>query len=261
VGFFLFLFVSGALMFAFRNQFPPKIDFSFSLSRPHWTQWRLQGLKINGLPPELSALLGKSLVTKPGALMTSKECDIIEHRIAGAFPYLRDIKVRRDWFKKRLVVTAAPRRPVAALSFGGAYSYLDADGTIYPTDPAVRPETLLCVTVSSPVASGVPVNFLSFVKEFTVAQKSMPHRAVSIQTNDDLSDARIELDDGSVVDWGAFTYTTQKVLRLAQAFARAGERFTGPFSVNMRFFEEGKILLKPSDASALKNALSERGAL
>jgi hypothetical protein len=47
-----------------------------------------------------------------------------------------------------------------------------------------------------------------------------------------------------VVSWGRLDWTREKLARLAEAVADARRREPGAFSADLRWFEDGKVLLK-----------------
>jgi hypothetical protein len=47
------------------------------------------------------------------------------------------------------------------------------------------------------------------------------------------------------VQWGRLEFTAEKLSRLAEALADAKRREDVPYSADLRWFEDGKVLLRP----------------
>ncbi|MEQ1920025.1 MAG: cell division protein FtsQ/DivIB, partial [Elusimicrobiota bacterium] len=54
------------------------------------------------------------------------------------------------------------------------------------------------------------------------------------------------LADGTKVLWGRLEWTREKLSRLSEAVADARAKEPGAFSADLRWFEDGKVLLKPA---------------
>ena len=59
-------------------------------------------------------------------------------------------------------------------------------------------------------------------------------------------EAATELADGTKVLWGRLEWTREKLSRLSEAVADARSKEPGAFSADLRWFEDGKVLLTPA---------------
>jgi hypothetical protein len=69
---------------------------------------------------------------------------------------------------------------------------------------------------------------------------------------------RARLADGTTALWGRLDWTKEKLARLGEALKDAGGKAPGAFAADLRWFEDGKVLLRPAGSIAAAGA---RGGL
>jgi hypothetical protein len=57
------------------------------------------------------------------------------------------------------------------------------------------------------------------------------------------------LSDGTVALWGDLRFTRQKLARLREVRALAREEFGGALAADLRYFEDGRLLIRPAGPS------------
>ncbi len=164
------------------------------------------------------------------------------------FPCLSDVKVSRPWGQERSTLTPVPRRAVApALRRGRSAGFLSDDGVVFaapdgvyaPAGPGAdvdgaEPSELKTLAgqwpaLSAPGAFPAPLARMTYV----------PGKA---------GDAYWEasLTDGTVVAWGGLDWTKEKLTRLGEALADARAKAPGAYAADLRWFADGKVLLRPA---------------
>jgi hypothetical protein len=90
----------------------------------------------------------------------------------------------------------------------------------------------------------------SLAREWPVlsAAGSFPAALIQMSYGSPDSGWEASLADGTKVQWGRLEWTREKLSRLSEAVADARSKEPGAFSADLRWFEDGKVLLKPAVA-------------
>ena len=215
--------------------------------RPAWTYWTANGIKVRGLPAPQTVDVAAFAAPQTGKIYFSSDCVKLQSDLAGNFPYLREIRVSRNWVTRKMVVKALLRKPVGLLSAAGQQVYVDEGGELYSMDSSTEPARLLAVKMDSlPASRKVPSELaalLSYIDSNIALFPSAPLE-LSQSGGGPLS---LRLEDGSVVDWGNFAYAKEKLEKLRAVFEMAKARIAGPLHINMTNFEDGSIPVSALD--------------
>jgi hypothetical protein len=163
------------------------------------------------------------------------------------FPCVADVRVRRAWGEKRSTLTPILRRAAApALRRGRPVGFLGDDGATFAAPEGVYEFSGPSVDVADAgeaelkaLAREWPA--LSDAGAFPAPLSRMAY--VSGPSADAYWEAR--LTDGTTVAWGRLDWTKEKLARLREALADARGKAPGAFAADLRWFEDGKVLLKP----------------
>ena len=160
------------------------------------------------------------------------------------FPALSDVRVRRNWTEKTATLTLVVRRPVAAVTRRGkAAGFLGDDGTVF-----AAPEGVFNLSGPSVEVAGASEGELSaLAREWPIlsADGSFPAPLTMMAYGSSEAGWEANLADGTKVLWGRLNWTREKLSRLSEAVADARSKEPGAFSADLRWFEDGKVLLKP----------------
>ncbi|MFI5349635.1 MAG: hypothetical protein ACHQ2Z_08835 [Elusimicrobiota bacterium] len=167
--------------------------------------------------------------------------------LKSEFPCVADVRVRRAWGDKRSTLTPILRRAAApALRRGRPVGFLGDDGATFAAPEGVYAFSGPSVDVGdagaaerAALAREWPA--LSAAGAFPAPLSQMAY--VSGGTEDAYWEAR--LTDGTTVAWGRLDWTKEKLARLGEALADARGKAPGAFAADLRWFEDGKVLLKP----------------
>lgn len=160
------------------------------------------------------------------------------------FPALADVRVRRNWTERTATLTLVVRRPVAVATRGGKPSgFLGDDGAVFQAPPGA-------FTLSGPsveLAGASAGELIALAREWPVlsASGSFPARLTEMSYASAEIGWVASLADGTEVLWGRLEWTREKLSRLSEAVADARSKEPGAFSADLRWFEDGKVLLKP----------------
>ena len=174
------------------------------------------------------------------------------------FPCISDVGVRRAWGDKASTLTPALKKAVApALRRGRAAGYLSDDGALFAAPVGLYNFTGPSVDAGDASSAELKAlarewSALSAANAFPAPLSEMAY--VSAKGEDPYWEAR--LADGTSVAWGRLDWTKEKLARLSEALADARAKSPGSFTADMRWFEDGKVLLKPLGLRAAAPALA-----
>jgi hypothetical protein len=163
------------------------------------------------------------------------------------FPCVADVGVRRSWGEKRSTLTPVLKRAVApALRRGRPAGFLGDDGAAFSAPDGVYVFSGPSIDAGDADAAELKAlarewPALSAAGAFPAPLSVMAY--VSGRGEDPYWEAR--LTDGTTVAWGRLEWTKEKLARLGEALADAHGKAPGAFAADLRWFEDGKVLLKP----------------
>ncbi|MCR4294184.1 MAG: cell division protein FtsQ [Elusimicrobia bacterium] len=167
--------------------------------------------------------------------------------LKAKFPALADIRVRRNWTENTATLTLVVRRAVAsATRRGKPYGFLGDDGAVFEA-----PQGAFLLTGPSVEVSGASAGELAaLAREWPIlsASGSFPAQLTEMSYASPENGWEATLGDGTKVLWGRLEWTREKLSRLSEAVADARSKEPGAFSADLRWFEDGKVLLKPAAA-------------
>lgn len=167
--------------------------------------------------------------------------------LEARFPSIAQVRVRRNWTEKTAALTLVVRRAVAsATRRGKPCGFLSDDGVVFEA-----PQGAFMLTGPSVEVYGAGAGELAaLAREWPVlsAAGSFPARLTEMAYASPENGWEATLADGTKVLWGRLDWTSEKLSRLSEAVADARSKEPGAFSADLRWFEDGKVLLKPAAA-------------
>ncbi|MBI3549480.1 MAG: cell division protein FtsQ [Elusimicrobia bacterium] len=213
---------------------------------------RVEQVRIEGAPPELEKRLLDSVAhirPEEWGLFGPKAA---RERLRTSFPCLREISAQRNWFSKRLTFTVAIHKAVARLA-GRSNAWLSETGEAFDAPPGLFDEARTWPTVEVGASPSEVRRALGPVLYVMSKDGALPARLARMSwKGDDGWVARLE--DGLELEWGDLQWTDQKLARLREVLSDASKKLGAGFSVDLRYFEEGKILVRPGPAKARPSA-------
>jgi hypothetical protein len=170
--------------------------------------------------------------------------------LMAKFPCVADVSVRRAWGDKFSTLTLVLRRAVSpALRRGRAVGFLADDGTVFDAPEGVYRFSGPSVDVAGADSAELKAlarewPALSAEGAFPAPLSQMTY--VAGQAADAYWEA--SLTDGTTVAWGRLDWTKEKLARLAEALTDARGKAPGTYAADLRWFGDGKVLLKPLGA-------------
>lgn len=177
--------------------------------------------------------------------------------IKRRFPCVADVAVKRAWGEKRAELTPSLRRALApALVRGRAAGFLGEDGTVF-----AAPEGVYALSgPTADVGDAGDAERAALAREWPAlsAPDAFPSPLVEMEFVSAADGWRARLADGTTALWGRLDWTKEKLARLGEALKDANSKAPGAFAADLRWFEDGKVLLRPAGQLA---AAGVRGGL
>jgi cell division septal protein FtsQ len=209
----------------------PRTELARSLTRP--------GDAFVEAPEPLRAL-AQAVADKNGGSAAARA-----QAIKDEFACVKDADIRRSWTEKRATITLTLRAPVApAVRKGKPYGYLSEDGLVFTAPEGVYQLSGPSVDVGDAPAAELKAAAESWGRLAAPGALPAPLARLAWRSREDGWTA--ELEDGMTVQWGRLDFTAEKLSRLAEALADAKRREDVPYSADLRWFEDGKVLLRPT---------------
>jgi cell division septal protein FtsQ len=216
-----------------------------AITLPSWAKWRLTTVNCAGVPKDHLAQVSRIITIKPGTEVTSAQTLALSKTIAMRFPALSDVQVRRNWISKQLMVSARRRSPLAYVVMPGCPdSYVDETGELYSVEPSSSSMNLVALNAPNGLVSArLRQDTVSALRVLRDSVGDFPSRPETIAVDRGETALSLKLADGTLIDWGAMNFTAEKIARLSQVYNSSRARMPGPYRINMRYFEDGRILL------------------
>jgi len=209
---------------------------------------RLKGLtrpaqiQVEGVPEPLRAQ-AVSFLEAQGPLSSWEAAERLRER----FGWLKTVRARRGWLERGVRFELGLRRPLGRAFLGARPAGALGEGGILFEAPKGLWEAQALEAFPSLEVAGAGPGALRELSEFLLALPvlSLPSPLLRMRylSPDDGWEARFA--DGTSVLWGDLSLTQEKAARLGQVVADARSRFSGPLSADLRYFEDGKVLLTP----------------
>lgn len=198
---------------------------------------------VDGVSEPFRSLAQAAVDAVPGS--AGEKAEALQRK----FPCIADVSVRRPWGERRATLVPVLRRAVAAaLRRGKRAGYLGEGGVVFEAPDGV-------FAFSGPavdVADASEGELAALAREWPALSASesfpSPLSLLAYRSAEDGWQAR--LADGTTILWGRLDWTKEKLARLSEALDDARAKAPGAFAADLRFFEDGKVLLKPIGPSA-----------
>ena len=216
-----------------------------SVTLPAWTKWRMVSVNCSGVPRDHLSQVSRIITIKPGTEVTADNTLALQRTITSRFPALRDVEINRSWISGELMVKAQRRQPLASVTMPGCPdSYVDEQGELYSVEPSSAGFTMVLLNAPNGLLSArLRPETVAMLRVLRDSLGDFPSRPESIAIDRGETALSLKLSDGSLVDWGGLTFTAEKIARLSQVYEKSRLRVAGPYRINMRYFDDGRILL------------------
>ena len=203
---------------------------------------RVERVSTAGLPTAPQALVDAALAPRAGRIWLPGAATWTERELLERFPFLEAASSTRDWRGRSVTFYAILQTPVARVTRGGLPSaWLGESGAVFEAPEGTYPPMALPeVDLGESGDTRLPA-LPDFLAAASRGLPAKPTRVVRVEGG-----WSIETADGTKLEWGTLDWTQEKLTRLSQVLGDAGRRFGSGLTADLRYFEDGKILVRPA---------------
>ncbi|HVO33546.1 MAG TPA: hypothetical protein VMU17_06495 [Elusimicrobiota bacterium] len=186
---------------------------------------------LAGVPVEAELPANRFWLWFPGAAVQA------ERRIRGQFPGVASVDVQRDLAAKRIRIRLQARTPLVRWNESG----IDAQGVAFPISADAWPQL-----PKVQLANAIPLNVLGPWLARLSRETAIWDQTALISTVGS-GEILVQTRMGAVVNWGAPDPAAvgPKASALRQVLDDAHQHLGGASTADLRFFEDGRIIMKP----------------
>jgi hypothetical protein len=165
----------------------------------------------------------------------------LERQLRERFGYLEGLRLERSFASREVKAEARLKAPVARVVSSGAVRWLGADGVVFDAPPGLFSGPLPELRAPKEAVDLKPL--VSLLAELGPKLKVQRIEYAGPEEGWTFWDA-----DGLKLRWGDLTRGAEKLQRLAQVLDDAKGRYKDVASADLRFFEDGRVLIEPRGA-------------
>lgn len=224
----------------------------------------VERVRVSGAPAAVSPALERALAPRAGRGWGPGTAASVEAELLERFGFLESATSDRDWSRRQVTVAVIPRTPVARVFRGGrAAGWLSDSGRVFEAPEGTFPAGLELPSVELEERSGLELpEVAAFVSQagaqipgglrrvaFRPAERGCPQgpsRSAGEGRGEGCGSGwEVTTADGTYLLWGSLDWTDQKLERLREVLQDAGARFGPGLTADLRYFEDGRILVRP----------------
>ncbi len=243
-----FLVVSGVIIFGWLFVWRTATRILF-----HSPFFAIKSVEISGNRNVTAAELMALVPFRPGDNILTARVAGTQKNLRQCRPDMKSVSVSRGW--RKIVVEVRERVPVACVMQNGQRRGIDRDNIPFPLEGPLYRRKLPEITGSTEERAMI----LDFMRTLAGEAKEFYPRVVRYMP-EAVSDVALILNDGTRVRWGDTDKNSirPKLARLYQVFADARARFTAVEYVDLCYFSEGRILVKPAAAAVQRGRTGQK---
>lgn len=220
-----------------------------TVDAPQWSKWHFQGVRVKCASPETAAAIAATVRFPAGVEVSARDCAVLARAVEAAFPAVNAVKISRNWFTKQLEIHADMRVPIAIASDG---RLIDENGRLYTVNIATADTAGLFQVSAATAAPVLATPAVILVKAVQANAGLFPSKPVKLYCHTET--AEVFLKDGTRIKWGGEGFVREKAMRVAQVYNKTSAKFPAPYSIDLSYFEDGKILLSQAQSVSSQTA-------
>lgn len=212
------------------------------LVRAQIANWHVKSITVDGVTGNFQKEMLSLAQPFEKKAFSIKDAVVLQEQIVKAYPMLTQVRVKRGLLNGELKLSAKRRIPVAKFSLpDGSFKYIDTDSVVYadPNPDLLKPIPL--VELEGTVPQRLSAELVDLVEQALKLDRELSFAILRINLTDNT--VKMYMADKCRVDFGQATHLKKKADRAAQILALARNKYTVPFALDFRFFEEGKVFL------------------
>lgn len=224
-----------------------------SLPRVDWGPlqrvFRVEAVEFEGVPEGLSKQLESAIGFVPGEAWSPVEAQRQSERLVEKFGWIEQAAPVRSWTGRRVRFLVVPRAAVASVTgqrrAGAGPVWLGEDGKVFSAPVGMVSGAALPRVDLNGWPDGSDLSEAAGLVRAVAARGGFPSEPTAYSYDARERGWRLELADGTRILWGGTDWTAEKLARLGEVFADALPRLGPGFTADLRYFEDGRILVRP----------------
>ena len=224
-----------------------------SLPRMGWgplqRAFAVEAVEFEGVPQGLAHELEAAIGFVPGAAWSPIAAQRQAERLVEKFGWIEQAAPVRSWTGRRVRFVVVPRAAVALVTGprrgGDSPAWLSEDGKVFAAPAGMVDGSGLPRVELAGWPDGADLSGAAVLVRTVAAQGGLPSAPAAYSYDARERGWKVELADGTRILWGGTDWTTEKLARLGEVFADALPRLGPGFTADLRYFEDGRILVRP----------------
>ena len=205
----------------------------------------VDSVTVEGVPPELAADLASAAAEGVGPAWGPFEPDRRAKALVERYAWLEQVSAGRSWTGRAVRFLAVPRAAAAVVPVKAGTSYLGEDGRLFAAPAAAVPTAGLPRVELGAFPAGGELKELSRLVLAAGADGALPAKPLVYAYDARERGWTVTLEDKTTLSWGTLEWTEEKLARLREVLADASGRVPSGFTADLRYFEDGRILVRP----------------
>lgn len=205
----------------------------------------VESVTVEGVPPDLAADLAAAASEGVGAAWGPFEPDRRAKALTERHAWLEQVSAGRSWTGRTVRFLAVPRGATAVVPVKAGTSYLAEDGLLFVAPAAVVAAAGLPRVDLGAFPAGGDLKDLALLVRAAGAEGALPSKPVAYAYDARERGWTLTLSDGTKLAWGPLDWTEEKLARCREVLADASARLAKGFTADLRYFEDGRILVRP----------------
>lgn len=205
----------------------------------------VDSVTVEGVPADVAADLAADLASPAGEAWSPFEPDARAKALLERHAWLEQVSPGRSWTGKTVRFLAVPRGATAVVILKTGVSYLGEDGRLFVAPPSVVAADGLPRVELGAFPAGGDLKGLAALVRAAGAPDALPAKPVSYAYDARERGWVVALEDGTRLLWGPLDWTEEKLARTREVLADAAARVAKGFTADLRYFEDGRILVRP----------------
>ena len=213
-----------------------------ALRQARLSDWHARKIVVSGVTGDLLKALTALATPYQDKPFSIKEAVALRDKVRTTYPMLKEVSVKRGLLSGKLTLSAKHRTPLAKfVRPDDIVRYIDADSTIYADPHPALLTAIPTVELSGEVPEKLNSEFIDLVESTLKLNKDLNFVLLRMNLTDNT--VQMHLPDGDEINFGQAVNLKKKTARAAQIMALARGKYPSPFTLDFRFFEEGKVFL------------------
>lgn len=210
--------------------------------KSHLFTWTAKKLEVKTQDEYTKKQIEDLIAFKKDSIVSTEEAKNIQNTLLAKLPQVKEVKVKRGFFSKKLVVKADNHIILAKLKAGEKPYLISQTGVLFNYEKAQIPEGILLLKTEKEIkGSFLPQELVKLLKDISKnSLKNLDFISLDLENKT----YTLVFKDGTIVAMGLFDLYNEKMVALKDIIDISGKKgFKKPYKIDFNYFKYGKIYL------------------